>query len=345
MQRGGCICHDDFPLLAQRGHHATHLPQGHGRAAGNGDARLQPDYGVRGSAVASVFGDQIELHLATAGRRDELGTELLFGDDGRHRLHPGLRAVQLSDMPDAAEFPERLLPLFNFGDHCGHVARAPFPAKAIDQRRRRRAGQQTNDHGKVLRAELFPAGDGLHRLAVACGERRGEILAQRQCPAPVFIERYSLLRHRFRTAGFGELLIKRADFVERFVGPIAAGDVRREADAVGKKDGVIGNLFGGVEVLRHHRRGHDQGVAGVGKTFAGGAIGREFAGWLQRWHTGEIAHGEGVFGVVQAAQDDRAGIAGACFSGLAQSAAHPCQQPISLGDGRLRHHLRRHLSQ
>ena len=120
--------------------------------------------------------------------------------------------------------------------------------------------------------------------------------------------------------------------MEGFVGPVAAGGVGREADAVAEQHGVRSHVLGGIEIFAEQGRRHDEGVAGVGEAFAGRAVGGELAGGIEG-DAGEVAQGVGVFGVVEASQDDRAGITGVRGLGL-EKRRRPNRFSFGLSAGR-----------
>ena len=148
-------------------------------------------------------------------------------------------------------------------------------------------------------------------MAIANGEGSGQVFFEREATAAVAIEIDALLADGIGAAGFGETGIEGADFAEGFVGPIAAGGEAREADAFRLEDGVPGDLLGGVEVLGDQRGRHGERVTGVGEAFSGGAVGGKLFGRVEGWDAGEVPDGVGVFGVIEAAQDDGPRVSGA----------------------------------
>ena len=106
---------------------------------------------------------------------------------------------------------------------------------------------------------------------------------------------------------------------------------------------MVSDLFAGVEVFREQGRRHHQGVAGVGKSFTGGAIGRKLAGRLQI-NTRQIEQSVGIFGVIEPAEEDRTRIARAGQRLGMQVVGDPSSQPLPYLRRRLWSFLGRHLA-
>ena len=70
-----------------------------------------------------------------------------------------------------------------------------------------------------------------------------------------------------------------------------------------------GHGLRGVEIFGHERRRHDERLARIRETFARAAVGRKLVGGIERVDAGEVADRVGVFGVVEPAKHDAAGVA------------------------------------
>ena len=72
---------------------------------------------------------------------------------------------------------------------------------------------------------------------------------------------------------------------------------------------MAGHCLRGVEVLRHERRRHHERLARVRKSLARAAVGRKLPRRIERVVAGEVADGVGVFGGIEPAEHDAAGVA------------------------------------
>ena len=106
-----------------------------------------------------------------------------------------------------------------------------------------------------------------------------------------------------------EPAVEPADAGERLVGPVAPRVAGGKPEAVGQEHGMPGHGLRGVEVFGHERRRHDERLARVRKAFARAAVGWKLFRGIERVDAGEIADRVGVFGVVEPAEHDAAGIA------------------------------------
>ena len=97
-----------------------------------------------------------------------------------------------------------------------------------------------------------------------------------------------------------------------FVGPVATSFRGREAEAIGKQDRVIRDLFCGIQVAREQGRGNfGERLGRVGESFPGGAIRGKLARRSQI-DVRQIANGGVVFGVAEPPQRNMAGVASPC---------------------------------
>jgi len=137
--------------------------------------------------------------------------------------------------------------------------------------------------------------------------------------------------------------VEPAESAGAFVGPVAAALRRRETEAVGQQNGVVGDLLGRVEVLVEQRGGNvREGLGGVGEPLPRGTVGRELTG-RPEVHPGQIADRAVVLGVAQTAERDVSRVAGTGAGFGVQKPARPGDHPLSLLGSRLRLILRRHL--
>ena len=111
-----------------------------------------------------------------------------------------------------------------------------------------------------------------------------------------------------------------------------------------REDSVTRDVLRRIEILREQRGRHHQRRACIRKTFASGAIDREFLRWIERLDAGQIAQRVGVFHVRQPPQHDGAGIAGIREGDLIQSASHPVRELLFFLGGELLFLLRRHFA-
>ena len=91
-----------------------------------------------------------------------------------------------------------------------------------------------------------------------------------------------------------------------------------------------GDRLSCVEVFREQRRRHDERRAGVGESFAGGAVDRKLARRREGRQASQIADGVRVFGVAQPAENDAARIAGIGARFRIEISPHPLAQRFSL---------------
>ena len=106
-----------------------------------------------------------------------------------------------------------------------------------------------------------------------------------------------------------ESAVEPADAGERLVGPVTPCVASGKPEAVWQEHGMTRHGLRGVEVFGHERRRHDERLARVRKTFARATVGRKLLGRIERVDTGEVADRVGVFGVVEPAEHDAAGVA------------------------------------
>ena len=155
-----------------------------------------------------------------------------------------------------------------------------------------------------------------------------QVFFQRQPSAVVGAEDDALQIDLRAAARVSKPGVKAPDPREQLVGPIAPGGAGRKPDAVGQQHGMVGDLLAGVEVLREQGRRHHERVAGVGKSLAGGAIGRKLAGGLQI-DARQIEQRVRVLGIAEPAQHDRPGVAGAGERLGLQVVGDPAPQPLA----------------
>ena len=106
-----------------------------------------------------------------------------------------------------------------------------------------------------------------------------------------------------------EPAVKPTDAGERLVGPVATRVAGGKPESIRQEHGMTGHGLRGVKVFGHERRRHDERLARVRKTFARAAVGRKLLGRIERIDAGEVADRVGVFGVVEPAEHDAAGVA------------------------------------
>lgn len=282
---------------------------------GGDEAGVVPDDEIVVAAITGIRGDEREDDGVSVVWVGEFELEFLIGDEGVDGFHPAFGAVEFSDVADAAETEEGLLPLGDIGSEHGDIlgfGGLPACADAIENERGGSLVESIPEYAEVLGGEIVLLGDGIDRFGaggegIAFGDGGEEVLIDGESAPFVGVEHYSLKIDFVTAARVGVATVEVADLGERFVGPVAGGGCFGEAEAIGKEGGVRGDFLSGVEVLGEERGGHDEGVSGIGEAFAGGAIDGELAGGIEI-DTGEIADGVGVFGVAESAEDDGTGI-------------------------------------
>ena len=127
------------PLAAcgQSTNKLAHVAQQDRPASGDHQLRLLPNDEITARTVSGVPRCEVNDHLIAAGGRRELNTQFLLRREGRYWLHPGLGTGHFTDVPNAAEFPQSLLPFGDFRNHVGHVlglGNVPTGPEAVEQR-------------------------------------------------------------------------------------------------------------------------------------------------------------------------------------------------------------------
>ncbi len=139
---------------------------------------------------------------------------------------------------------------------------------------------------------------------------------------------------------FGEGLEDFAGAVAVFPGTVRHGDEDAFTRLVGLP-GRVDDFFGGGEVLFHEDRRHGEHVADVVEAVAD-VVGGEVVGRVEG-DADEVADGVVVFGAVEAADGDPAGVLGAVGAiGLEHIGVEPGVNGVEFGLGRFRLALRRH---
>ncbi len=216
--------------------------------------------------------------------------------------------------PEEIRQPRRQFPV---GDGMRGVARRFVDFDAEDEVRRREHRFQGESNARVEGiAVLFGRIDETEEasdLVVADG------------PAP---------------GAFGEGLEYFAGAVAVFPGAVRHGDEDAFAGLVGFPGGVD-DFFGGGEVLFHEDRRHGEHVADVVEAVAD-VVGGEVVGRVEG-DADEVADGVVVFGAVEPANGDAAGVFGAGGAiGLEHVGVEPGVDGVEFGRGRFRLALRRH---
>ena len=337
---------------------AAHLPQQNVGSAHPDQARPFQDHEVIFVPVAGIGNHQRHQHFPVSpvrrsGRNG--GAQELLEDQGVDRLHPALGASGSSDQAHRAKHPKRLLP---GGDRRGQgpgirgTGASPAGTQVIQKGRGGDSVETGPQPGEVPGIQPVLPGHGCHPLAAGpqrlpLGQRGRKVFLQRQDSgqpdADVAVDvDVPHLRTHSQFPDLHEPAVELADLGQYLVGPVAPGPLRGKAEAIRQQHGVLGNGLAGVEILLQQAGRHDQGVAGIGESFPGRAVGGELPGRVQG-DPRQVANGVGVLGIVEPSQHHRPRVPGVGQRLRPKIALRPLQQDLPLLRPRLAGSLRGHL--
>ena len=132
-------------------------------------------YDVAIRSVSGIVGCEIDTHFIAPGWPESasVGTPAAR-PDRIDCLHPRFWAIHLTDVADAAEFPQCLLPKRNLAYQSidvGRLRRTPTQPQSVEHRRRSCVVQKSHERCQVFRAEAMPPGHAIDG-GRACNPRR-----------------------------------------------------------------------------------------------------------------------------------------------------------------------------
>src|SRR5262249_37668150 len=144
-----------LPALSRFADELSGIAEQQIRPSGNHQPRFLPDHKVVLVSITCVARNEIYKNVSAVGRSSQLQAKIQLGSQRVHRLHPGFRPTNLTNVPDARKLPECPLPLGYLGGETDYVsgpAAAPMGPDSIQQQR----GLLTLEDGQK-RAQVFSA--------------------------------------------------------------------------------------------------------------------------------------------------------------------------------------------
>ena len=184
------------------------------------------------------MGDEMQIWLVTFR---QLHSQFLGCGERQHGHLPGRGSVDLANVPDRSEPPQRPLPARDRGRYLrGWRTCTPLLSHQIENERWPAVPQHC-----AKSAEVFLIKAGRYAFIPSCGN----VFLQGQNAPAVGVELDTLQVHRSAAAGHRELRIELTDASQCLIRPIPRRGRWRKSNAFRCQHRMARNLFGRIQIL------------------------------------------------------------------------------------------------